>query len=76
MMLLNENFCKKMKDMRVRVNAWIYPLSCKDHHIYITSQQVKICLSILLHHLPQYIHIGHAHLNDTEATALYMPFDV
>ena len=32
---------------------------------------MKTCLSILLHHLPQYIHIKHTHLIDTEATALY-----
>ena len=68
-MLLNKNVHKKMKDMRLGVKAWIFQLPYGEHHAYITSQQVRTCLSILLHHLPQ--HIQHTHIKDSAATILY-----
>ena len=42
------------------------PLS-NEHHAYTTSQQVKTCLLIPLHHLPQQIHTHHS-----EAKAQYV----
>ena len=47
------------------------PTPYEEHHAYIMSQQVRTCLLILLHHLPQCIHIQHNHLKDSAATILY-----
>ena len=43
---------------------------CRTLHLYHLSGSENLS-SIQLHHLSQYIHIRHTHLNDTEASALY-----
>ena len=71
MTTLNDAFewecAQKMKVTTAGVKAWIFPLLYVEHHAYIMYQQLKTCLSDLLHHL----HIEHTHLINAAASAVY-----
>ena len=47
------------------------PLLTEEHHRYTTFPWVKICLSILPHHLPQLNNTQNTLPKDSESTVLY-----